>query len=89
VPVLIAQSEHDEFRIIIQRGLRRIPEFFGIARAQKDNGIRTPQFQLILESAAILTVFLATVVMGRIEKRPFGTYGLPREGALENIFGRE
>jgi len=40
----------------------------------------------ITELGAFLAVGLPAVVMGRIEKRPFGDYGLPRRGAFGKLF---
>jgi membrane protease YdiL (CAAX protease family) len=73
-------------QLIIQHGLRLIPGFVKIAKATQGSGILTPQFQLTLQSAAILTVFLAAGVMGKIEKRTFEAYGLPRQGVFGKLF---
>jgi uncharacterized protein len=73
-------------QLIIQHGLRLIPGFVKIAKATQGSGILTPQFQLMLQSAAILTVFLAAGVMGKIEKRTFEAYGLPRQGVFGKLF---
>jgi len=73
-------------QLIIQHGLRLIPGFLKIAKAAQDSGNLTFQFQLMLQSAAILTVFLAAGIMSKIEKRSFKTYGLPRDGAFGQLF---
>ncbi len=73
-------------QLIIQHGLRLIPGFVKIAKATQASGILTPQFQLTLQSAAILTVFLAAGVMGMIEKQTFEAYGLPRQGVFGKLF---
>jgi len=73
-------------QLIIQHGLRLIPGFVKIAKATQGSGILTPQFQLMLQSAAILTVFLAAGVMGKIEKQTFEAYGLPRQGVFGKLF---
>jgi membrane protease YdiL (CAAX protease family) len=73
-------------QVIIQHGLRLIPGFVTIAKATQDTGVLTPQFQLIFQSAAILTVFLAAAVMARIEKRSFTAYGLPGQSAFGKLF---
>lgn len=72
--------------IIIQRGLRLIPGFRELAVKTQNGGLLTPEFQIIFETAGILMVFIATWVMGRIEKRPFGTYGIPLQGAFGKYF---
>jgi uncharacterized protein len=73
-------------QLIIQHGLRLIPGFIKAAKATQGSGILTPQFQLMLQGAAVLTVFLAAGVMSKIEKRPFELYGLPPEGAFGKLF---
>jgi uncharacterized protein len=72
--------------LIIQHGLRLIPGFVKIAKATQGSGILTPQYQLLLQGAAILTVFLAAGIMGRIEKQTFAAYGLPRGRAFGKLF---
>src|ERR1700758_5611343 len=68
--------------LIIQRGLRLIPGVAEIMKQAQSSGFLTPRFELIFESTAILIVFLAAGIMSRIEKRSFGLYGLPAEGAF-------
>jgi len=69
--------------LLIQFGLRKIPAARAIAQSSKA-GTLTAQFQIMIEGAGIIVVFLATAIMSRIEKRPFGTYGIP----LQSAFGR-
>jgi len=49
-------------------------------------GTLTPEFELIFESVAIATVFLAAYIMSRIEKRRFAEYGIPARGAFGRLF---
>jgi uncharacterized protein len=72
--------------LIIQRGLRLIPGFAEVAKQAQSGGVLTPRFSIIFESAAVLMVFLAAGIMSRIEKRPFGAYGLPLQGAFGRLF---
>jgi membrane protease YdiL (CAAX protease family) len=74
--------------LIIQHGLRLIPGFLKIAKATQGSGVLTPQFQLILQTGAILTVVLAASIMAKIEKRSFAVYGLSRHGAFGKLFWR-
>ncbi len=53
---------------------------------QANQGTLTPSFELIFESVAITTVFLAAYIMSRIEKRPFWQYGIPAGGAFGGLF---
>jgi len=71
--------------LLIQFGLRRIPAARAIAQSSK-GGTLTPQFQIMIEGAGIIVVFLATAIMSRIEKRPFGMYGLDARGAFGRNF---
>ena len=72
--------------LIVQRGLRLIPGFAAVFRAAQSGAALSPEFLLIFESAGILMVCLSTVVMSRIEKRPFATYGIPFHGAFGKLF---
>lgn len=49
-------------------------------------GTLTPEFELVFESVAIATVFLAAYIMSRIEKRRFAEYGIPARGAFGGFF---
>jgi membrane protease YdiL (CAAX protease family) len=69
--------------LLVQFGLRKIPTARAIARSSTA-GTLTAQFQIMIEGAGIIVLFLATAIMSRIERRPFGAYGIP----LQNAFGR-
>ena len=71
--------------LLIQFGLRRIPAARAIAQSSRGATL-TAQFQIMIEAAGIVVVFLATAIMGRIEKRPLGAYGVPLQGALGRNF---
>lgn len=43
-------------------------------------------FGLIGEAASVVAAIVPAVIMVRIEKRPFGTYGLPAKGAFGPLF---
>jgi membrane protease YdiL (CAAX protease family) len=72
--------------IVIQRALRLVPGFRAIAQQAQVGGVITPQFELVFETAILAVTWLATWIMGRIEKRPFGTYGIPFESAFGKLF---
>jgi uncharacterized protein len=72
--------------LIIQQGLRLVPGFLKTAKAIQGGGILTPRFQLVLECAALLTVFFAAGIMAMIERRSFAAYGLTRQGAFGKLF---
>lgn len=72
--------------LIIQHALRLIPGFATLARATQSGGPLTVRFEIIVESATILMVFLAAWIMSWIEKRPFRSYGIPLQGAFGKLF---
>jgi uncharacterized protein len=72
--------------IFVQRGLRLIPGFGEIAKQARAGGLLTPIFSLVFEGAELTVVLLATWIMGRVEKRPFGTYGIPLMGLFGKLF---
>jgi membrane protease YdiL (CAAX protease family) len=71
---------------IIQIVMRRIPYFVQLARQAQTGGVLTPQFSLIFESTILVLVLFAAWIMSRIEKRPFGAYGIPLQGAFGKLF---
>jgi uncharacterized protein len=72
--------------LMIQHALRLIPGFAALAQATQNGGPLTVRFEIIVESATILMVFLAAGIMSRIEKRPFSSYGIPLQGAFGKLF---
>ena len=72
--------------IFVQRGLRLIPGFGEIAKQAQAGGVLTPTFSLVFEGTELTVVLLATWIMGRVEKRPFGTYGIPLKGPFGKLF---
>ena len=72
--------------LIFPGALLRIPRVQEIMREAQNGGLITPRFELIFESASIAVVFLAALAMSRIEKRRFGAYGIPAEGAFGKLF---
>jgi uncharacterized protein len=72
--------------LIVQWGLRLIPGVREIIREVQNGGVITPRFELIFESSGIAVVFLAGLAMSRIERRRFGAYGIPAEGAFGKLF---
>jgi len=72
--------------LVIQRGLRAIPAARELARQAQAGGELTVEFELVFEGAILGVALLAGWIMSRIEKRPFGVYGIPREGAFGKLF---
>ena len=72
--------------VVVQRGLRLIPDAVRVMKLAQRGGVLTPQFELIFESALLVVTLLAAWIMTRIEKRPFGAYGMPLRGAFGRLF---
>jgi uncharacterized protein len=72
--------------VIVQRVMRHIPYFAQLAKQAQTGGVLTPQFSLIFESTILLLVLASAWIMSRIEKRPFGAYGTPLQGAFGKLF---
>jgi membrane protease YdiL (CAAX protease family) len=49
-------------------------------------GIVTPQFSIVIGIPVLLAFPLSALIMAKIERRPFGTYGLPLIGAYGKLF---
>jgi len=73
------------FEIAITMVLKRIPALHFLGKQAK-TGILSPTFEFVIETSAILGLFLATLVMARLEKRSFWSYGLPLKGAFGKLF---
>jgi membrane protease YdiL (CAAX protease family) len=70
--------------VLMWRALRAI---LGILLEKVDPHVTVKLWlDLIAESGSFAAVAIPAVVMGRIEKRPFGDYGLPRRGAFGKSF---
>lgn len=72
--------------LIVELGvLTHISDFgqrYKLARA----GTITPRFEVIFELAQFAAALLAAAIMGRIEKRKLGSYGIPLQGAFGKNF---
>ena len=73
------------FESAIREGLKRIPVLYQILKAGQ-KGTISPEYMFVFETASIVGLFLAAVVMAKIEKRRFGTYGIPSQGAFGKFF---
>jgi uncharacterized protein len=72
--------------VVIQRAMRQVPYFAQLAKQAQSGGVLSPAFSLIFESTILLLVLASAWIMSRIEKRPFGAYGIPLQGAFGKIF---
>jgi uncharacterized protein len=71
--------------LLLQKLTLRIPAFAATIRLAK-HGTLSPQAQFLIESVGIISVFVAALIMSRIEKRKFGAYGVPLKGAFGQTF---
>jgi membrane protease YdiL (CAAX protease family) len=71
------------FVFTISTGLEHFPLTAHIL-SRHVRGIMTTPFAVVIEIPPLLAVFLTTLLLARMERRPFGTYGLP----LGNAFGK-
>jgi membrane protease YdiL (CAAX protease family) len=69
------------FRAVIIR-MPAVRQFFNEAKS----GTLSPQFEFVFETSVIVMMFLATAVMGHIERRSLADYGLPSKGAFGKLF---
>jgi len=69
----------------IRLGLKEILTLHRILQ-QAQNGTLTPTFEFVFEPSVIVGLFLVTLVMAKIEKRSFWSYGLPLQGAFGKLF---
>ena len=73
------------FMIPLQKATLRIPAFAAAVR-QANHGTLSPGAEFLIEGISIPSAFLAAWIMSRIEKRKFGTYGIPLKGAFGKTF---
>jgi membrane protease YdiL (CAAX protease family) len=72
--------------LVVQKLLRLFPAVVKLFREAQAGGVLSPEFQLIFEASGIFVVFVAAAIMSRIEKRRFGAYGIPLQGAFGKLF---
>ena len=73
------------FETAIRKIFVRVPGIYRILKAGQ-NGTVTPQYEFLFEGALIAGLFLAATIMARIERRSFGSYGIPLRGAFGRLF---
>jgi membrane protease YdiL (CAAX protease family) len=70
---------------VLRLAIGKVPAFVQIFH-QAQGGTLSPAFTFLLEISTIVPAFLAAFLMMRIEKRPFGAYGIPLRGAFGKLF---
>jgi len=73
------------FETAIRKALVAVPFLYRILKAGQ-NGTVSPQYEFIFEGALIAGLFLSSAIMARVEKRSWGTYGIPLRGAFGKLF---
>jgi len=71
--------------LLLQRATLAIPNLATTIRLA-NHGMLSPGVQFLIEGVGIISTFVAAWVMSRIERRKFGTYGVPGKGAFGRIF---
>lgn len=66
--------------------LYRIPPVWRLLQSTQSSGILTPLSDATVAAISTITVFLATLIMARMEKQRLGSYGLPLRGAFGRLF---
>jgi membrane protease YdiL (CAAX protease family) len=72
--------------LAFQPFLKHIPAIAEIIRRAQKQGILTPYAEFIIEGVVITASLLPAYLMARVEKRPFGAYGIPLQGAFGKLF---
>jgi membrane protease YdiL (CAAX protease family) len=72
--------------LVVQKFLRVFPAVVKLVQEAQAGGVLSPEFQFIFEASGIFVVFVAAAIMSRIEKRRFGVYGIPLQGAFGKLF---
>lgn len=74
------------FSFILIAGLNRVPPLARLLATSRTQNFLTAPFVLVAYASAFLADLCAALVMSRIEKRSFGSYGIPLAGALGKLF---
>jgi uncharacterized protein len=70
----------------IQAVLGLFPAIRQIFKDAQGSGTITHAFDFLFETSGILAAYVPALVLSRIEKRPFGAYGVPLKGAFGRLF---
>ncbi len=73
------------FETVIRKIFVHVSSIYRVLKAAQ-NGTITPQYEFLFEGALIAGLFLSAVIMAKIEKRSFGSYGIPVRGAFGKLF---
>lgn len=71
---------------LVVGGIGLIPGLAATAKQARQGNVLTPRFELVFESAYLVIALLSAGIMSRIEKRPFGAYGMPWAAAFGRMF---
>jgi uncharacterized protein len=71
---------------LVEGGMGLIPGLAATAKQTRQGNVLTPRFELVFESVSLAIALLSAGIMGRIEKRPFGAYGMPWAAAFGRMF---
>ena len=74
------------FYFILIAVLGRVPPLARLLATSRNQKFLTAPFVIVADACAFLADLFAALVMSRIEKRPFGSYGIPLAGAFRKLF---
>src|SRR5260370_37623354 len=67
-------------------GLGRVPSLARLLSTSRTQEFLTAPFVIIVDASSFLADVFAALIMSRIERRPFGRYGIPLAGAFGKLF---
>jgi membrane protease YdiL (CAAX protease family) len=71
---------------VVQWAAKMFPVLKAAAKNNLDGGASTPLGDIVLQGSGLLAILVAAWLMSKIERRPFGSYGLPAKGAFGKLF---
>lgn len=67
-------------------GLGRVPPLARLLSASRNQDFLTAPFVIVVDASSFLADVFAALIMSRIERRPFGRYGIPLARAFGKLF---
>lgn len=74
------------FTFALLAGLGRVPALGHLLSTSRTQEVLTAPFFFLVYASSFLADVIAALIMSRIERRPFGRYGIPLTGAFGRLF---
>jgi len=71
---------------LIQSAAKLSPALKAAAKNNLNEGVSTPLGDIVLQGSALIAMLAAALIMSKIERRPFATYGLAATDAFGRLF---